>query len=73
MFNFKLPTPEELKEDQIERYTEMLKNPLSSDHKKFLKSQLKNLHNGNDRNNSHGNRNSDHLLFTRRHRDLLNS
>lgn len=43
MFNFKLPTPAELKTFQIDHYTEMMGNPRTFEHKIFLRKQIYNL------------------------------
>ena len=50
MFNFKLPTPDELKQFQIEHYTNLMNNAKSFEQKIFLRKQLKQL-NGNNNNN----------------------
>ncbi len=50
-------TPSDLKKFQIENYTELLKNPRSDNHKKFLKQQLKQLQNGTDNSNMRSNSN----------------
>jgi hypothetical protein len=43
--NLHVITPSDLKKFQIEHYSEMLEKPTSETHKKFLKQQLKQLHN----------------------------
>ena len=48
MFNFKLPTPEELRDFQIEHYTEMMKEPRSFEQKIFLRKQLYQFKTAND-------------------------
>lgn len=40
-------TPTDLKKFQIESYSEMLKNPLSDNHKKYLLNELKRLNENN--------------------------
>jgi hypothetical protein len=45
-------TPSDLKKFQIENYSEMLLNPTSEYHKKFLKTQLKLLKDENTTNRS---------------------
>lgn len=41
-------TPSDLKKFQIERYSEMLLNPRSENHRKYLKNELKRLQNVED-------------------------
>ena len=55
--NLHVITATDLKKFQIENYTELLKNPLSANHKKFLKQQLKQLQNGTDNSNMRSNSN----------------
>lgn len=50
MLNFKLPTPDELREFQIEHYTSLMNNAKTFDQKIFLRKQIKQL-NGKDESN----------------------
>ena len=50
MFNFKLPTPDELREFQIEHYTALMNNAKSFEQKIFLRKQLYNLRHENNNN-----------------------
>jgi hypothetical protein len=43
-------TTSDLKKFQIERYSEMLLNPRSENHRKYLKNELKRLQNDMDKN-----------------------
>lgn len=46
-------THKDLKEFQLQKYTELLKNPRSEKHERFLKQQIHQLKNDNNSNN-HG-------------------
>ena len=53
--NLHVITPFDLKQDAIERYSEMLKNPRSFKHKIFLRNELHRINNiGHDNNDNHG-------------------
>jgi hypothetical protein len=47
-------TPSDLKKFQIEHYSEMLLNPRSENHRKYLKNELKRLQNDMDNTGSIG-------------------
>ena len=51
-------TPSDLKKFQIEIYSEMLLNPRSENHRKYLKTELKRLQNDMDNTGSIGNCNN---------------
>lgn len=57
-------TPKDLKEFQLQKYTELLKNPRSEKHERFLKQQIK-LLSGNITDNN--NRIACNNLFSLRH------
>lgn len=48
---FKLPTPDELREFQIEHYTALMNNAKSFEQKIFLRKQLKQLNGNGTKNN----------------------
>lgn len=58
-------TPKDLKEFQLQNYTELLKNPRSEKHERFLKQQIR-LLNGKDKNI-----NSDRIVFRYRGNNIL--
>jgi hypothetical protein len=66
--NINLPTPSDLKKFQIENYSEMLLNPTSDSHKKFLKSQIKLLNENTDilRNCSNNNSSNHNNLVSKK-------
>lgn len=51
MFNFKLPTPDELRYFQIEHYTALMKTAKSFKQKIFLRKQIYQLKNDSNSNN----------------------
>lgn len=58
VMNLHVITKLDLKKFQIESYSEMLKNPRSDNHKKFLKKEIKRLQNDMDNTGSIGNGNN---------------
>jgi hypothetical protein len=66
--NINLPTPSDLKKFQIENYSEMLLNPTSEYHEKFLKSQIKLLNENTDilRNCSNNNSSNHNNLVSKK-------
>jgi hypothetical protein len=56
-------TPSDLKKFQIEHYSKLLEKPTSETHKKFLKQQIKQLH--NERLLNTDNNNADSSIFYR--------